>query len=47
MIGAIIQARMGSSRLPGKVLKNVDGMTLLEYQISRIKKSKNTKRADS
>lgn len=41
MIGAIIQARMGSSRLPGKVLKNVDGMTLLEYQISRIKKSKN------
>jgi spore coat polysaccharide biosynthesis protein SpsF len=40
MIIAIIQARMGSTRLPGKVLKEVEGMTLLEYQLSRIKKSK-------
>ena len=31
---------MGSTRLPGKVLKEVKGMTLLEYQFSRVKMSK-------
>lgn len=36
MIGAIIQARMGSSRLPGKVLKEIGNKTLLEFQIDRI-----------
>jgi spore coat polysaccharide biosynthesis protein SpsF len=40
MIAAIIQARMGSTRLPVKVLMEVDGVTLLEYQIDRIKRSK-------
>lgn len=34
----IIQARMNSSRLPGKVLKTVLGKTLLEYQIERLKR---------
>ncbi|MEI2428174.1 glycosyltransferase family protein [Priestia megaterium] len=37
---AIIQARMGSTRLPGKIMKEVLGKTLLEYQIERIKRSK-------
>lgn len=32
----IMQARMGSSRLPGKVLKRVCGRTLLELQYERI-----------
>ena len=41
MIAAIIQARMGSTRLPGKVLKNINGSSLLEFQIERVKKSKN------
>ena len=31
---------MGSTRLPGKVLKKINGIPLLEYQIKRIKKSK-------
>uniref|UniRef100_UPI003AFA42D1 cytidylyltransferase domain-containing protein n=1 Tax=Oceanobacillus massiliensis TaxID=1465765 RepID=UPI003AFA42D1 len=37
---AIIQARMGSTRLPGKILKKVLGRPLLEYQIERVKQSK-------
>lgn len=35
----IIQARMGSTRLPNKVLLKVGGVSLLEYQISRIKRA--------
>lgn len=37
---AIIQARMSSSRLPGKVLIQVKNTTFLEYQIERVKLSK-------
>jgi len=39
MIIAIIQARMGSTRLPGKVFKKIDGNPLLQYHIDRVKKS--------
>lgn len=39
-VAAIIQARMSSTRLPGKVLIKVLGKTLLEYQIERIKRAK-------
>lgn len=35
---------MGSTRLPGKVLKKVLGKPLLQYQIERIKKSKFVKK---
>lgn len=40
MILAIIQARMGSSRLPGKVLKKINKKTILELVVERIKNSK-------
>lgn len=38
-IVGIIQARMGSTRLPGKIMKRVNGKSLLEYQIERIKQA--------
>lgn len=37
---AIIQARMGSTRLPGKVLKKIGSKSLLEILVNRIKQSK-------
>ncbi len=37
---AIIQARFGSARLPGKVLLKILDKTILEYVIERVKKAK-------
>ena len=39
-IVATIEARMGSSRLPGKSLKKILGKPMLELMIERIKESK-------
>jgi len=36
-IGIVIQARMGSSRLPGKVLMNLSGKSILLHVLERIK----------
>ena len=36
MVIAILQARVGSSRLPGKMLKTIKGKTLLELYINRV-----------
>ncbi len=40
MVIAIIQARLGSTRLPNKVLKKIENKTLLELYINRLKPSK-------
>ena len=37
----IIQARMGSSRFPGKMMEKLNGHTLMEWVIHRTKKAKN------
>lgn len=37
----IIQARLGSTRLPGKVLLKVGKKTLLQYEIERLQQAKN------
>jgi len=36
----VTQARMGSTRLPGKIMLEIEGKTLLEIHISRLKKCK-------
>jgi len=36
-VGIIVQARMSSSRLPGKVMKEVQGRPLIAYQLDRLK----------
>ena len=41
MIGAIIQARMGSTRLPGKIMLPILNKPVLEHLIDRVKKSSN------
>ena len=38
---AIIQARISSTRLPGKVLKKIEGKTVLEHVATRVKVAKN------
>lgn len=37
----IIQARMGSTRLPGKALKKLSNLMVIEWVLKRVKKSKN------
>lgn len=36
---AIVQARMGSSRLPGKVLKQINNMTVIELLLKRLSRA--------
>ena len=36
----IVQARMNSTRLPGKILKKISGIPIIELIVKRLKKSK-------
>jgi spore coat polysaccharide biosynthesis protein SpsF len=44
MIGVIIQARMNSSRLPGKVMKKLNNKPMLNYVLEQIRFSKLVKK---
>ena len=37
---AVIQARMGSKRFPGKILKKINGLTIIEIISQRLSRSK-------
>ena len=37
----IVQARMGSKRFPGKIIKKINGLATLDILLKRLKKSKN------
>jgi spore coat polysaccharide biosynthesis protein SpsF len=39
-IAAIIQARMSSSRLPGKVLQDIAGLPMLAHVVNRVRRAK-------
>ena len=43
-IVVIVQARMGSERFPGKVLKKISDVSLIEWVIRRVKKSRKIKK---
>ena len=40
-IVAIVQARMGSTRLPNKVMMKINGVPMIELLFNRLSKSKN------
>ena len=43
-INCIIQARMGSTRLPGKVMKEINGKPMIGYLIDRVRRCENMDR---
>ncbi len=40
----LVQARLGSTRLPGKILKEIAGKTILEHLVLRLRRIKNASR---
>jgi spore coat polysaccharide biosynthesis protein SpsF len=44
IVGAVIQARTGSTRLPGKALIDIDGMSMLARVIDRVRRARTVDR---
>lgn len=40
MVGAIVQARLGSTRLPGKALLDIEGLSMLARVVDRVRRAK-------
>lgn len=44
VVGAIVQARMGSTRLPGKALADIEGMSMLARVVDRVRRARTVNR---
>jgi spore coat polysaccharide biosynthesis protein SpsF len=43
-VGAIVQARMGSTRLPGKALLDIEGMSMVARVVDRVRRARTIER---
>lgn len=44
VVGAVIQARMGSTRLPGKAMVDIEGMSMLARVVDRVRRAETINR---
>ena len=44
VVGAVLQARLGSTRLPGKMLRDLCGMPLVDHVVERLRRARSLDR---